>query len=325
MRRIGLVLALGLTLAPLAAEAQQAAKVWRIGCLAATDLTASPHLLDAFRAGLRDHGYVDGQNVVIDCRWPERTPEGLHDLAVDLVRSKVDLILAWGTPAVKAAQRATSTIPIVMVSVGDPVGAGLIASLARPGSNITGVTNLDAGLAAKRLQLLREVLPKLSQMIALRNPTNPSADLQFGETQAAARSLGIELQVVDVRAPEELGSAFSAMAKARVGALTVLADQMFTSQRKQIANLAIRNRMASVFARPEHAQAGGLISYGPTQTDQFHHAGFYAGKIFKGAKPPDLPVQQPTKFELVINMKTAKALGLTIPQSLLVRADEIIQ
>ncbi len=268
---------------------------------------------------------MDGQNIVIDCRSPERTSQSLRDLAVDLVRSKVDLILAWGTPAVKAAKRATSTIPIVMVSVGDPLGAGLIASLARPGGNITGVTNLDAGLAAKRLQLLKEVLPKLSQAIALRNPTNPSADLQFRETQAAARSLNIELQYVDVRDPKELESAFSAIAKPSIGALIVLADQMFTSQRVQIANLAIRNRMATVFARDEHAEAGGLISYGPTQTDQFHHAGIYVGKVLQGAKPADLPVEQPTKFELVINRKTAKALGLTIPRELLLRADRVIE
>ncbi len=268
---------------------------------------------------------MDGQNIVIDCRSPERTSQPLHGLAVDLVSSKVDLILAWGTPAVKAAKQATSTIPIVMVSVGDPVGAGLIASIARPGGNITGVTNLDVGLAAKRLELLRAVLPKLSQVMVLRNPTNPSVDLQFKETQAAARLLGIELQFVDVRDPKELEGAFSAMAKAHVGALTVLADQMITSQRKQIADLAIRSRMASVFARPEHAEAGGLISYGPTQTDQFHYAGIYVGKILNGAKPADLPVEQPTKFELLINLKTAKALGLKIPPSILQRADRVIE
>jgi len=274
---------------------------------------------------MRERGYVDGQNIVIDYRWAEGTSKQLDDVAADLVHSKVALIVAWGTPAVIAAKRATSRIPIVMASVGDPVGAGLVASLARPGGNVTGVSNMDVGLAAKRLELLREVLPKLSQMFALRNPTNPAAVLQFAETQAAARSLGIELQLVDVRDPKELESAFSAMAKARAGALTVLADPMFVTQRKQIANLAIRSRIPSVFARNENVEAGGFISFGPTLVYQFRQAAIYAVKILEGAKPADLPVEQTAKMELVINLKTAKALGLTIPQSLLLRADEVIQ
>jgi putative ABC transport system substrate-binding protein len=324
-RRKCLLIAGMLLVSPFVAIAQQRQQVWRIGCLTVTDLAATPQLLDAFRAGLRDHGYVDGQNIVIDCRWAEGTSKRLDNLAADLVHSKVDLILAWSTPAVIAAKRATSTIPIVMVSVADPVGSGFIASLARPGGNITGVTNFDADLAAKRFQLLKEVLPNLSQMIALRNATNPSANLQYKETQAAARSLGIELQFVDVRSPKELESAFSAMAKARVGAITVLADPMFTSQRKQIADLAIRSRIPTVFARNENTEAGGFMSYGPTLTDQFHHAATYVDKILKGAKPAELPVERPTRMELVINLKTAKALGLTIPQSLLIRVDRVIE
>jgi putative ABC transport system substrate-binding protein len=324
-RRKCLLIAGMLLVAPLVAIAQQHQQVWRIGCLAVADLAATPQLLDAFRAGLRDHGYVDGQNVVIDCRWAEGTSIRLDNHAADLVRSKVDLILAWSTPAVIAAKRATSTIPIVMVSIADPVGSGFIASLARPGGNITGVTNLDADLAAKRFQLLREVLPKLSQMVALRNATNPSAHLQYKETLAGARSLGIELQFVDVRDPKELEGAFSAMAKSRVSALTVLADPMFISQRKQIADFAIRSRIPTIFARNENTDAGGLMSYGPTLTDQFHHAANYVDKIFKGAKPTELPVERPTRMELVINVKTAKALGLTVPQSLLIRADRVIE
>jgi putative ABC transport system substrate-binding protein len=324
-RRKCLLIAGMLLVAPLVAIAQQHQQVRRIGCLAITDLAATPQLLDAFRAGLRDHGYVDGQNVVIDCRWAEGSSKRLDNLATDLVHSKVDLIVAWATPAFIAAKRATSTIPIVMVSVADPVASGFIASFAHPGGNITGATNLDAGLAAKRFQLLREVLPKLSKMIALRNPTNPSANLQYQETQAAARSLGIELQFVDVREPKELESAFSAMAKAHVGALTVLADPMFLSQRKQIADLAIARRIPTIFARNENAEAGGFMSYGPTLTDQFYRSAIYVDKILKGAKPAELPVERPTRMELVINLKTAKALGLTVPQSLVIRTDRVIE
>ena len=324
-RELLIALGAGVLAAPLALFAQQPARIPRIGYLATPDPATTPYFLDAFRAGLREHGYVEGQNIVMEYRWVEGTSQRFDDLAVDLVRSKVDLIVAWGTPAVNAAKQATSTIPIVMLAVGDPVGAGLVASLARPGGNITGLTNSDVELAPKRLELLKEVLPRLSRVAVLRNPTNLSGVLQFKETQAAARSLGIELQLVDVRDPKEFESAFSAMAKARAGALSVLADPLFISQRKQIANLAMRSRLPSVFARGESAEAGGLMSYGPNQANMFRQAATYVNKILKGAKPADLPVEQATRFELVVNLKTAKALGVKIPQSILVRADKVIE
>ena len=324
-RRLVIALGASALAAPLASLAQQPARIPRIGYLATPDPAVTPHLLDAFRAGLREHGYIEGQNIVMEYRWVEGTSQRFDDLAVDLVRSKVELILAWSTPAVIAAKQATSTIPIVMLAVGDPVGAGLVASLARPGGNITGLTNSDVELAPKRLQLLKEVLPRLSRVAVLRNPTNLSGELQFRETQAAARSLGIELQLVDVRDPKELEGAFLAMAKARAGALTVLADPMFISRPKQIANLAMRSRLPSAFARRENAEAGGLMSYGPNNADLFRQAATYVNKILKGAKPADLPVEQATRFALVVNLKTAKALGIKIPNSILVRADKVIE
>ncbi len=316
-----MVLGASVLTVPRALLAQQQQRIYRIGMLVPANLAP----MEAFTQGLRELGYVDGRNIAIENPWVEGTREGFDDLAVDLVRSKVDLIVTWGTPATKAAKQATSTIPVIMVGVGDPVGAGLVASLARPGGNITGVTNLDVGLAAKRLELLKEVLPKLTRVVVLRNPTNPSGVLQFAETQAAARSLGMALQLVDARSPKEIEGAFAAMAKTRAGALTVLADPLFISWQKQIANLAMTGRLPSVFARRENAEAGGLMSYGPNLTDLFRQAATYVDKILKGAKPGDLPIEQPTRFYLVINSKTAKALGIKIPQSVLLRADKVIE
>src|SRR5438552_1001130 len=318
-------LAGGLLAAPLAAEAQQTGKVYRIGFLGPGPERIYTDPLPSLRAGLRELGYVEGKNIVFEYRFAEDKYERLPGLAAELVRDKVDVIVVHATPGTRAVKQATRTIPIVMVSVGDPVGTGLVASLARPGSNVTGVSNIDVGLAAKRLQLLKEVLPKLSLVAVLRNPTNPVGELQFRETQAAARSLGIEIQLVDVRDPKELESAFSVMAKARAGAFTVMADLLFLSQQQQIATLATKRRLPSVFARGENVAAGGLMSYGPTLADQFRQAATYVDKILKGAKPGDLPVEEPTRMYLVINLKTAKALGLTIPHSVLLRADQIIE
>jgi ABC-type uncharacterized transport system substrate-binding protein len=256
---------------------------------------------------------------------PRTSTNGSRDLAAELVRDKVDVIVVHSTPGTRAAKQATRTIPIVMVNVADPVGTGLVASLARPGGHITGVSNIDVGLAAKRLELLKEVLPKLSLVGVLRNPNNPSGEPQFRETQDAARSLGIDIHLFDVRDRKELESAFSMMAKARADAFTVMGDPLFLSQQKHIANLATTKRLPSVFARNENVEAGGLMSYGPTFADQFRQAATYVEKILKGAKPRDLPVEEPTRMYLVINLKTAKALGLTIPQSLLLRADEVIE
>ncbi len=316
-------LALPLLAAPLAAEAQ-AGKVFRIGFLGPGSERVYTDPIRSLRAGLHELGYVDGKNSVLEYRFAEDKYERLPGLAADLVRSKVDVLVVHSTPGTRAAKQATSTIPIVMVSVADPVGAGLVASLARPGGNVTGVSNIDVGLAAKRLELLKEVLPKLSLVAVLRNPNNPSGELQFRETQAAARSLGIDTQLVEVRDPKEVESAFAVMAKARAGAFTVMADPLFLSQQKQIANRAMTKRLPSVFARNENVEAGGLMSYGPTFDGQFRQAATYVERILKGAKPGDLPVEEPTRLYFVINLKTAKALGLMISPSLLQRADRVI-
>jgi ABC-type uncharacterized transport system substrate-binding protein len=325
MRLIGLavVLALSLVLAPLAAEAQQPGQKYQIGFLSGTAADTVP--LPKLRAGLRELGYVEGKTIAFEYRFADDKNERLPGLATELVRSKVDIIVAHGSPAIHAAKEATSTIPVVMVGPGDPVGTGFVASLARPGGNVTGVSNTDVGVAAKRLELLKAALPKLSRVVALRNPTNPAAELLFRETQAAARTLSIEIHLIEVRDPGELERAFSMMAKARAEALIVIADPMFLSQRRQIANLAMTKRLPSVFARNENVEAGGLMSYGAVLGDMYRHAATYVDKILKGAKPADLPVEQPTKFELVINLKTARALGLTIPPSVLGRADGIIE
>jgi len=315
----------GLLAAPLAAEAQQPGRVYRIGFLGPAAEGVYTDSLLSLSTGLRELGYVEGKNIVFEYRFAEDKYERLPDLAAGLVRDKVDVIVVHSTPGTRAAKQATRTIPIVMVNVADPVGTGLVARLARPGGNITGVSNIDVGLAAKRLELLKEVLPKLSLVGVLRNPNNPSGELQFKETQAAARSLGINIQLFDVRDRKELESAFSVMAKARADAFTVMGDPLFLSQQKHIANLATTTRLPSVFARNENVEAGGLMSYGPTFADQFRQAVTYVDKIFKGEKPGDLPVENPTRMYLVINLKTAKALGLTIPPSLLLRADQVIE
>ena len=324
-RKLVIALGAGALATPLACFAQQqSAKIPRIGFLGAASKEFYTDALKDFRAVLRELGYVEGRTIIIEYRFEEKQ-ERLPGLATEFVDSKVDLIVTYGTPGTRAAKQATSTIPIVMAAVGDLVGAGLVASLARPGGNITGLTNLDVGLAAKRLELLKEILPKLSRMAVLRNPTNPSGVLQYKDTQAAARTLGIELQLVDVRDPKEIESAIPAMVKARVGALTVLADPLFGSQQKQIANLAMASRLPSIFAREQNAEAGGLMSYGPNLADQFRQVATYVDKILKGAKPADLPVAQPTRFYLVINLKTANALGIKIPNSILLRADKMIE
>jgi len=308
--------------APLAAEAQQAGRVHRIGFLGAS-AEAAP--LRGLHEGLRELGYVQDRNIVFEYRFAQEKNERLPALAPELVRSKVDVIVAHASPATRAAKQATSTIPIVMVSVSNPVGTGFVASLARPGGNVTGLSNNDAGLGVKRLQLLKDALPKPSRTAVVKNPANPAAEPQFRETEAAARSLAIEVQPVDVRDPKELDAAFSVMAKARVGAFTVIPDPLFLRERKRIADLALMKRLPSVFARHENVEAGGLMSYGTSLTDLFRQAATYVDKILKGAKPGDLPVEEPTTFELVINLKTAKALGVTIPPSLLLRADQVIE
>ena len=317
---------LGLLAAPLAAEAQQVGKVPRIGFLSLTSPSDRPPLLDAFRQGLRELGWVEGQNVVIDYRYAEDRVERLPGLAAELVRLKADLIVSWGTQGVTAAKNATETIPIVMIAVRDPVGTGLIASLVRPGGNVTGVSGY-AGLeiVAKQLVLLKETVPKIRRVAILSNPANAYHQLAIREVNVAARSLGVQLQLLEARGPNEFDGAFAAMAKERAGALLVLSDIMFNGHGTRLADLAARSRLPAAYGVRESVEAGGLMSYGPSFLDLFRRAATYVDKILKGARPGDLPVEQPTKFELVINLKTAKALGLTIPPSLLQRADQVIE
>jgi len=320
------VLAASLLAAPLAADAQQTRMVPRIGWLGATSPSDRPPLLDAFRQGLRELGWVEGQNIVIDYRYAEGRDDRLPDLAAELVRLKVDLIVSFGTQGVTAAKNATGTIPIVMIAVRDPVGTGLIASLARPGGNVTGGSG-SAGLewVAKQLELLKETVPKIGRVAILSNPANAYHQLAIREVNVGARSLGVQLQLLEARGPNEFDGAFAAMAKERVGALLVLSDVIFSDHRTRLIDLAARSRLPAAYGNRESVEAGGLIGYGPSFLDLFRRAATYVDKILKGAKPAELPVERPTKYELVINMKTAKALGLTIPQSVLLRADHVIE
>ena len=264
--------------------------------------------------------------MVIDYRYAEGLVDRLPDLAAELVRLKVDLLVSWGTQGVMAAKSATETIPIVMVAVRDPVGIGLIASLARPGGNVTGVSG-SAGLewVAKQLELLKATVPKIRRVAILSNPTNAYHQLAIREANVAARSLGVQLQLLEARGPNDFEGAFAAMAKERVGALLVLSDAMLNSHRTRIAELAARSRLPAAYGVRESVEAGGLMSYGPSFLDSYRRAATYVDKILRGAKPAELPVEQPTAFELVINLKTAKALGLTIPESVLLRADQVIR
>jgi putative ABC transport system substrate-binding protein len=326
-RRDFLIAAGALLAAPLAAEAQQAAKVARIGYLS-TNLAASPNRPEAFRQGLRDLGYVEGRNLVIEYRYAEGKVEQLPALAAELVALKVDVIVASGTLAALAAKQATSTLPIVFSPAGDPVGSGLVTSLARPGGNVTGLSAFAPELVGKRLELLKQAVPGVSRVAVLWQPG------AFGEraemdtlkrAEVAARDLGVPLQFVEARGPADFDRAFSDMTRARAGALTVLASNMFNSERRRLVDLAAKNRLPALYSARELVDAGGLMSYGANLADLNRRAATYVDKILKGTKPADLPVEQPTKFELVINLKTAKALGLTIPQSVLARADEVIQ
>ncbi len=320
-------LAGGLLAAPLAAEAQPREKVPRVGYLSPGSSSDPARLrrFEAFRQGLRELGYVEGQNIAIESRWAEGKYDRYSALAADLVRLKVDVIVAVGGRATQDAQQATRTIPIVMSVVIDPVGSGLVASLARPGGNITGLTIMASDLVGKQLEVLKEVVPKVSRVALLWNPANPGSAPQLREAEAAARALRVRLQTLEARVPQEIDSAFAAMTRERAGALVVLADAIFTNQVKQIADLAAKRRLPTVYALREYAEAGGLMVYGANPLDLERRAATFVDKILKGAKPADLPIEQPSKFELIINLKSAKALGLTIPQSLLLRADEVIQ
>ena len=314
--------------APLAAEAQRPTKVYRIGILGNAPPTtpAVARLYEAFAEGLRERGYMEGENLVIERRWAEGRFDRLPDLAAELVRLKVEVIVAGPTPPAVAAKNATGTIPIVMWGVGDPVGQGLVASLARPGGNVTGLSfSVGWETFGKGLELLKETVPKVRRVAVLSNPANASHALAIENVKVAARSLGVQLQLLEARGPEEFEGAFAAMAKERVAALLVPTDPVFFLHRARLAELAAKNRLPSVHSLREYVEAGGLMSYGPSLLDLLRRAATFVDKILKGAKPADLPVEQPTKFELVINLKTAKALGLTIPQSLLLRTDQVIE
>jgi len=280
--------------------------------------------LEALRQGLRDLGYVEGQNIAIEPRWTEGGHDRYSDLAADLVRSKVDVIVAVGGAAAKAAQQATRTTPIVMSVVGDPVGIGLVASLARPGGNVTGTSLMTPDLIGKQFELLREVAPRISRIALLWNPANPSHASQITHAKPAARSLGVQLQLLEVRDLQEINRAFAAITRERAEALVLLPDAIFTNHVKQIAPLAAHRGLPSIFGVSENADEGGLMVYSADFVDLERRAAAFVDKLIKGARPADLPVEQPTKFELVINLKTAKALGLTIPPSLLLRAERVI-
>ena len=323
-------LAGGVVIAQSVAEAQVVLKVARIGYLATGSLE-SPEVrvgIDAFRQGLRDLGYVEGQNILVEYRGADGKIERLPALATELIRLKVDLIVAGATPSARAAQQATATIPVVAVAMGDPVRDGLVASLARPGANITGSTFLGPELVPKRLAILKEALPGISRVAALWHPGAfgelTTRDM-ITETEAAARTLHVELRFVEARRADEFDRAFLAIASERADALIVFPSPMFFSERRRIVVLVSKHRLPSMFNAKEFVELGGLLSYGAAIADLNRRAAIHVDKILKGAKPADLPVEQPTKFDLVINLKAAKALGLTIPQSLLVRADELIQ
>jgi len=315
-----LVVTVALTLlaAPFAAEAQPAGKMFRIGALG----VSSPELL---RQSLRDLGYVEGLNLAIEWRDAEGKTERFGDLAAELVRLKVDVIVASNPAATFAAKRSTATIPIVMVNTPDPVQLGLVVSLGRPGGNVTGTTTLSAELSIKQFELLKEVVPRAARIAVLWNPSNPWHPLALKGVEAAARSLAVQLQILEVRGPEEFDRAFAAMTRERAGAVLVLADPMGFFHRTRLADLAAKRRLPAMYGVRLYADAGGLMSYWADEADLYRRVGSYLDRILKGAKPGDLPIEQPTRFELVINLKTAKALGLTIPSSLLLRADRFVE
>jgi len=324
-RRDFIATATAILVAPLAADAQQPSKVPRIGFLGNSTAALEANLVGPFREGLRDLDYVEGQNILIEYRWAEGKYERFPALIAELIALKVDVIVTAGTPASLAVKKATTSIPLVMVAVGDPIGTGLVASLARPGGNITGLSSISAELEGKRLELLREVIPKLSYVAVLWNPANAWAVGAEKEVQAAAQVLRMRVQSLQVRAPEEFDNAFAAIVRERPAALLMLADRLFLHNRARIVDFGAKHRLPGVYPYRELVEAGGLMSFGPSYAGMHRRAAYYVDKILKGAKPADLPVEQPTKFELRINLKTAKALGLTIPQSLLLRSDEVIQ
>jgi putative tryptophan/tyrosine transport system substrate-binding protein len=306
------------------AEAQQPAKVPRIGILGATSPSTNPARIEAFRQGLRELGYVEGKNIVIEWRYAEGKLDRLPALASELVRLKVDVIVTGGPPVTRSAKQATATIPIVMAIDDDPVGNGFAASLARPGGNITGLSTLDPELSGKQLELLREIAPKLSRVGVLGDVTRPGIPQALREINLAAGAFGAQVQYLEVRGPKDIETAFRAASKERAEAVLVLPG-FLVFQRRLVINFAVKSRLPVIYPRPEYVEDGGLVFYGASVTDLYRRVAWYVDKILKGAKPADLPIEQPKKFELIINLKAAKQIGLTIPPNLLVRADKVIK
>jgi putative tryptophan/tyrosine transport system substrate-binding protein len=321
---VRLLLSLALFAMPLAAEAQPVGKVSRIGVLTLSVAFSMP-TFQAFRQGLRDQGYLEGKHVTLEFRFANGSPEKLADMAAELVRMKVDVIVTESVLAAREARNATGTIPIVTAVHGDPVGAGLAASVTRPGGNVTGLSLLAPELSGKRLQLLKEIHPKATRVALIWNVNNVAASRYLAESRSAARSLGLEIQSVEVAAPADLSTAFDVVTAARPSAYMTLPDGMLLAHANRFVEFAARARIPALFPDQEFAVAGGLMAYGPSLAASFRQAATYVVKILKGANPADLPIEQPTKFELVINLKTAKALGLTIPPSLMMRADQLIE
>lgn len=320
-----MILMLALLAAPFAAEGQPAKGVHRIGFLGNSTPALEANLVGPFREGLRELGYVEGQNIVIEYQWAEGKYERFPTLIAELLARKVELIVTAGTPASHAVKRATTSVPLVMVAVGDPVASGLVPSLTRPGGNITGLTSIAEEIEGKRLELLREVVPNVAHIAALGNFGNASQKKAFEALQAAATALRIKLLSLDVRTGDQLDEAFAVMVRERPEALLVFADRVFLHNRVRIMDFATKHRLPGVHAYRELVEVGGLISYGPSYAGMHRRAAYYVDRILKGAKPGDLPVERPTTFEMVINLKTAKVLGLTIPPAVLARADKIIE
>jgi len=307
------------------AEAQQPTKVPRIGYLSATSPSVNPTRIEAFRQGLRELGYVEGKNIIIEWRYAEGKLDRLRELAADLVRLKVDVIVTGGPTPMPAVKEATTTIPIVMGYDNDPVGMGFVASLSRPGGNITGLSALSPELSGKRLELLKEIIPRLSRVAVLGTSNYPGNAQALREVELAAGAFGVKLQYLDIRDLKDIETAFRAASKGRAEALLVLASPLFVLQRTQLTDLALKNRLPAIYDRREFVDDGGLMSYGTNFADMSRRAATYVDKILKGAKPADLPVEQPKKFEFIINLKAAKQIGLTIPPSVLARADKVIK
>jgi len=325
VKGIGFIITLGILLGSLAAQAQQTGNVYRIEFLGNSTAALEANLVGPFREGLRDLGYVEGRNVLIEYRWAEGKYDRFPALIGELLDLKVAMIVTAGTPATLAVKKATTSVPVVMLAVGDPVGTGIVPSLSHPGGNITGLTAISTEMDAKRLELLREVVPSASHIAVLWNASNPLQVLAEKQVQAAAHGLRMRVLSLGVKTEEEIKSALAVMARERPDALLVLADRLLLHHRALIMDFATRHRLPGVHAYRELVEAGGLMSFGPSYADMHKRAAYFVDRILKGAKPGDLPVERPRTFELVINLKVAKALGLTIPQSVLLRATEIIQ